>query len=345
MTSRHPSDPQCSSSTHQVKAYGFPFTINRSASIIFRLSRPRTWVFPSISLILGYTSVGGGSLQRLLIGIMSACLVTASTNLVNAFADRREDLMNQPSRALWLEKIGPFEALVVAFALYAIAGTVSLLLGPLFMLILGLGILDSLFYSLPPLRFKANPIRSLVSFSGAVGLAFLGGMSINGLIDIFNPFFLLCTYFMFAYGAVKNLPDYRGDKRASIKTSATIFPTIRDAVIVGSVLLFTPYLLLVGLVFAGVVGTIYLLDLGFVVILSLIIREMSLTMTPEGLEKAHTIGFFYAISFLVFTLVLMSPTLLTLVIVLGAYAWTLLVSKVKVDSRAERRDWETTINN
>src|SRR5207247_7554881 len=168
MTSRHPSDPQCSSSTRQVKAYGFPFTINNSASIIFRLSRPRTWVFPSISLILGYTSVGGGSLQRLLIGIMTACLVTSSTNLVTAFADRREDLMTQPSRALWLEKIGPFEALVVAFALYAIAGAVSLLLGPLFMLILGLGILDSLFYSLPPLRFKANPIRSLVSFSGAV---------------------------------------------------------------------------------------------------------------------------------------------------------------------------------
>ena len=344
MTSRHPNNPQYSSSTHQVKAYGFPFIINNSASLIFRLSRPRTWVFPSISLILGYTSAGGDSLQRLLIGIMTACLVTASTNLVNAFADRREDLVNQPSRALWLEKIGPFEALIVAFGLYAVAGTVSLLLGPLFMLILGLGILDSLFYSLPPLRFKANPIRSLVSFSGAVGLAFLGGMSINGSVDVFNPFFLLCTYFMFAYGAVKNLPDYRGDKRASIKTSATIFPTIRDAVIVSSVLLFTPYLLLVGLVFAGVVGTIYLLDLGFVVILSLIIREMWLTMTPEGLEKAHTISFFYAISFLMFTLVLMSPNLLTLVIVLGAYAWTLLVSKVKVDSRAERRDWKTTVN-
>jgi len=302
-------------------------------------------VFPSISLILGYASVGGGSLQRLLIGVATACLITASTNLVNAFADRREDLLNQPSRALWLEKIGPFEALSVAFALYALAGAVSIALGPLFMLVLGVGILDSLFYSLAPLRLKAYPIRSLVSFSGAVGLAFLGGMSINGSIDVFNPFFLLCTYFMFAYGAVKNLPDYQGDKKASIKTSATIFSTIRDAVVFSSVLLFMPYLFLVGLVVTGAIGTIYLLDLGFAVILSLIIREMWLTMSPEGLEKAHTIGFFYAISFLMFTLVLMSPTLLTLVIVLGTYAWTLLVSKVNVDSRAERRDWETTINN
>ncbi len=282
-------------------------------------------------------------MQRLLIGIMAACLVTASTNLVNAFADRREDLVNQPSRALWLERIGPLEVLAVAFVLYAIAEAVSITLGSLFMIVLGLGILDSVFYSLPPLRLKANPIRSLVSFSGAVGLAFLGGMSINGSIDIFNPFLLLCTYFMFAYGAVKNLPDYHGDKRASIKTSATVFPTIGDAIVFSSVLLFTPYLLLIGLILAGVLGTIYLFDLGFCVILSLIIREMRLTMTPQGLEKAHTIGFFYAISFLMFTLVLMAPTLFTLGVVVGAYSWTLLVSKVNVDSRAEKRDWESAI--
>ena len=282
-------------------------------------------------------------MQRLLIGIATACLVTASTNLVNAFADRREDLVNQPSRALWLERIGPFEALTVAIVLYAIAGAVSVALGSLFMLVLGLGTLNSLFYSLPPLRFKAHPIRSLVSFSGAVGLAFLGGMSINGSIEIFNPFFLLCTYFMFAYGAVKNLPDYQGDRRANIKTSATIFPTIREAIVYSSALLFTPYLLLVSLIIAGVLGTIYLFDVGFCVILSLIIREMWLTMTPEGLEKAHTIGFFYAISFLMFTLVLMASTIFTLTVVVGAYAWTLLVSKNNIDSRAERRDWESAI--
>src|SRR3989442_2605001 len=115
MTSRHTKNPQYGSPTQQLEGYEFPLTINNSASIIFRLSRPRTWVFPSISLILGYTSVGGGSLQRLLIGIMTACLMTASTNLVNAFADRREGLMNQPSKALLLGKKNTFQALVVAF--------------------------------------------------------------------------------------------------------------------------------------------------------------------------------------------------------------------------------------
>ena len=281
---------------------------------------------------------------KLLLGIAVACLVTASTNLANAYADRREDLVNQPSRALWLEGVGPGRALATAFLLYSIALAVSIELGTLFMVVLGLGILNSLFYSLPPLRFKASPIRSLVSFSGAVGIPFLGGMSMNGTFDLFNPYLWLCTYFMFTYGTVKNLPDYQGDKRAGIRTSATIFTSIRNAIVFSSVLLSTPYLLLAGLVMAGLVGTIYLLDLGFALVLSFILRQMWSTKTPEGLEKAHTIGFFYAISFLAFTLVLTSPTILTLVIIMGAYAWTLLVSKVNVDSRVERRDWESTIN-
>src|SRR5262249_1253238 len=150
----------------------------------------------------------------------------------------REDLLNQPSRALWLERIGPVKTLAVSLVLYALAETIAVSLGLLFMLVLGCGILDSLFYSLPPLRFKTSPIRSLVSFSGAVGLAFLGGMSINGSIDVLNPFFLLCAYFMLTYGVVKNLPDYQGDRRANIRTSATIFSTIRDAVNFSSALLF-----------------------------------------------------------------------------------------------------------
>ncbi len=107
MTSHYTDDSQYGLSTRQVQAYQFPFVINSKASIIFRLSRPRTWVFPSISLTLGYVSTGGGPLLRLLIGVLAACLVTASTNLVNAFADRREDIVNQPSRALWLERVGP----------------------------------------------------------------------------------------------------------------------------------------------------------------------------------------------------------------------------------------------
>lgn len=316
--------------------------IPHNLSIVFRLSRPRTWVFPSISFLLGYSLAGWGPLSQVGLGLAVACLVTAATNIVNAYADRREDAVNQPSRVFWIDRIGQGGALASSIILYGSAIALSIYLGPLFILVLGLGIFNSLFYSLPPLRFKAKPFPSLISFSGAVGLAFLSGLAVRGSLDLYNPLFWLATYFMLTYGTVKNLPDYSGDKKAGTRTSATIFQNIKDAVLFSGVLLFTPYILLVSLVTMGLLAPIYLLDLGFAAILTVIFTRMWKAKSSEDLERAHTGGFFYAISFLLFTLVLTNPTVESIVVLLGAYLWTLLMSKVNIDSRIENRDWEKT---
>ena len=277
---------------------------------------------------------------QMALGLAVAGLVTAATNVVNAYADRREDAVNQPSRVFWVDQIGPHGTVASIVALYALAFAVSLLLGPMFMLVLAVGVFNSAFYSLRPLRFKARPTLSLISFSGAVGLAFLSGVSIVGSINLLNPVFLLVTYFMLTYGTVKNLPDYFGDKKAGTRTTATIFRSITGAVRFSGILLFTPYLLLGMLVVSSLLAPIYLADLGMMIILAMIVSRMARAKSSQELEKMHTIGFLYAISFILFTLVLTSPTPGSIVVVLAAYLWTLLVSRVSMDSRTENRDWE-----
>ena len=150
----------------------------------------------------------------------------------------------------------------------------------------------------------------------------------------------LLTWFMFTYGTVKNLPDYFGDLKAGVRTSATIFKNVRKAVLFSATLLSTPFIFLVGLVAIGFLGPIYIVDLALVPLLIFILSEMLRAKDSAGLEKAHTLGFFYAISFLLFTLVLTSPTLQSLVMVLVAYFWALVVAKISVHSRVEYRDWE-----
>jgi 4-hydroxybenzoate polyprenyltransferase len=312
----------------QLATFGTIPIIPHTFQIVLRLSRPRTWTFAASSFILGYTLAGGASLFQIGLGLAVAGLVTAATNVVNAYADRREDAVNQPSRVFWVEQIGTGGAISAIAVLYGLAFAVSVLLGPLFMLVLAVGAFNSLFYSARPLRFKARPALSLISFSGAVGLAFL------------NPVFLLITYFMLTYGTVKNLPDYFGDKKAGTRTTATIFGSIKNAVRFSGVLLFTPYVLLIGLVSSGLLAPIYLADLGLAMILTMILSKMVKAKSSQELEKTHTIGFFYAISFILFTLVLTAPTLASIVVILAAYLWTLLVSRVSMDSRIEKRDWE-----
>src|SRR5256712_412000 len=178
------------------------------------------------------------------IGIAVASLVTAATNIVNAYADRKEDATNQPQRLFWLGQIGSRQITASLVVLYSSAGALALYLGPFFTLVLGLGIFNSIFYSLPPLRFKAKPLASLLSFSGALGLPFLGGLSVRGSLDLLNPMLWLLTWFMFTYGTVKNLPDYFGDLKAAIRTSATIFKNLGKAVPVRGSLISTPNILL-----------------------------------------------------------------------------------------------------
>src|SRR5207253_3149247 len=83
---------------------------------------------------------------------------------------------NQPSRVFWIDQIGLPGTITSLLVLYGMAVAAAVLLGPLFMLVLAVGIFNSIFYSVRPLRFKARPLASLVSFSGAVGLSFLSGV-------------------------------------------------------------------------------------------------------------------------------------------------------------------------
>ncbi len=312
--------------------------------ILFRLSGPRTWIFASTSFILGYFLTGGANPFAIAIGVAIASLVTAATNIVNAFADRKEDAINQPARAFWLSAIGDKGIEVTSLALYGSALALSIFLSPLFSVILVLGVLNSVFYSAKPLRFKSHPLSALLSFSCALALPFLGGISVNQTPDLASPMLWLVTYFMFTYGTVKNLPDYTGDKKAGVRTSATIFKNINNAVVFTGALLFTPYLLLVSLVTLGLISPIYLASLALLPLLSYVYYRMHKAKDSEHLEGAHTLGYFYAITFVLTTLVLSSLSTTAIVIVLVAYIWALLVSRTSLHSRVEKREWENHVH-
>jgi 4-hydroxybenzoate polyprenyltransferase len=324
----------------QLPTFGTTPIVVHTLTIVFRLSRPRTWAFPAVGFLLGYTLASGAAPFQMGLGLCVAALVTAATNIVNAYADRKEDTVNQPRRVFWLDQIGSSGAVTASVLLYISAVALGLFLGPLFLIVLAVGIFNSIFYSMPPFRFKARPLPSLISFSGSVGLAFLSGVSIQGSVNLLNPVFWLITYFMLTYGTVKNLPDYTGDKKAGTRTSATIFHTIKNAVSFSGILLLTPYVLLLALVASGALATIYLADLIMLAILAFILQGILKAKNSERLEHLHTLGFFYAISFLLVTLALASATLQSLAIITGVYLWILLVSRVNFDSRIETRDWE-----
>ena len=286
-----------------------------------KLARPRTWMFAIISFAFAYLSDPVQNTFELMLGIGIFSLLTGATNMINSYTDIEEDRVNNPIRIIWIEQLG-LQNLVNSFvAIYMVVIGLSLLLGFNFTLIVTLAVFDSIFYSLPPLRFKQHPITALLAFSGAVSFPFLAGITLaHNSIDITNPFFLLFSLFMFAYGTVKNIPDHIGDKIAGLKTTSTAFNSYRKAVLVSTSILLTPYALLCYLVFIRSLDVLYLHNLPLM-IFPLYWCYSNLRTSERGKsEKIHTYGFLYAISFFLLNMIVSYPTVTTALIVISIYS-------------------------
>jgi 4-hydroxybenzoate polyprenyltransferase len=186
-----------------------------------------------------------------------------------------------------------------------------------------------------PIRLKTRIIPGLVSFSGAVGLAYLGGQAAVGKLNLLDPIFWIVTFFMLAYGTVKNLPDYPGDKLVGIRTTATVFRNIKEAALASCVLLVSPYFLICLLVSNGSLPPIFMADLLLVPIPIWLCFRSSRACETASLERLHTIGFVYATSFINLNLILCVPSMAALSSVITIYVFLALVGIRAIDSRKE----------
>lgn len=309
-------------------------SVTNSALLMIKLARPRTWMFAIISYMFAFLGGTTYDLTELITGIGIFALLTGATNMTNAYTDMEEDRVNNPIRIAWIERLGLQNLIIGIVAAYISVVGLSLHLGLPFSSIIAIAIFDSIFYSLPPLRFKRNPVTALLAFSGAVSFPFLAGTVLaQGSIYLTNPFFLLFSLFMFAYGTVKNIPDYIGDKLAGLKTTTTAFNSYQMAVKSSTAILLTPYALLIYLVASGSLPYQYLINLPLIAFPCYWGYSNLHSTTRETKEKNHTRGFIYAISFLLFNLILTYPSIIAVYTVIGVYAMLYMINKYEIDSR------------
>ena len=293
-------------------------------------------MFAIISFVFAYLSGARYNTVELLLGIGIFALLTGATNMINTYTDIEEDRVNNPIRIVYIEQLGLQNLVSGIVVTYLMVVSLSFLLGFNFAFVVTLAVFDSIFYSLPPLRFKQHPVTALFAFSGAVSFPFLAGTVVAyNTIDIANPFFLLFSLFMFAYGTVKNIPDNIGDKIAGLKTTTTAFESYRMAVLVSTSILITPYALLGYLVFSGSIDTIYLLNFHLMTFPIYWCYSNLRTTERQKSEKINTYGFIYAISFLLFNLILTHPTSFSITFAMAIYTIIYLISKYEIDSRKE----------
>jgi 4-hydroxybenzoate polyprenyltransferase len=298
-----------------------------------KLARPRTWAFIILAFLISWALTGSSFSIKFVIGVVIFVLWIASVNIINAYTDLEEDKINLPQRVKMIEQVGIEKLPYMVLGISVICLLLSLLLGLVFFVICVIAVFDGLAYSLKPLRFKANPVLSLISFSGAVIFPLLGAWVITRDIFSIPLLFVLLGYFFLVYGTIKNLPDYDGDREAGLKTTATVFSTRKKAVVVATFLLISPYVLLVTLLSLNVLDYKFLsLFTSFPFIVIICYRALTESKT-EALEKLHTYGFFYEAMVLSVALFLVTSLLNATIIVSITLLTTWVIQQKRVDSR------------
>ncbi|MFX1274547.1 MAG: UbiA family prenyltransferase [Promethearchaeota archaeon] len=306
-------------------------------SSIIALARPRTWIFASLAFFFGYLITGSWEITYLILGIIIFMLLSAAVNLVNAYYDRFEDKINQPIRTEMLEAIGLRNMKILLIGIYSVAIFLSMWINLMFFIVALIAVFDSIFYSAPPLRFKKNMLVGMIAFSGAIAIPFVAGWVINKPIWELSPMFYLITYFFFTYFSVKNIPDFLGDKKAKVKTVMTRYNKYEKGVYISFFILFTPYVLLLVLLIlnmlSGVYYTMYIL---IPVLLYLLKENLQHENNLPRLERLHTYGFLYSVTFLNIILFLSVLSIETIVWIAFSYFYLLFFMKLRyIDSRHE----------
>ncbi len=143
-----------------------------------------------------------------------------STTIINDLTDYAEDSIN--NRNLINSPDMRNEAIVILIITFIIAMLTSYLCSTRAMsIILGLSALN-IIYSVPPIRLKVHfPFAYILLALGSVLMYIFGAILFNP-INIFSVIkidYVILIFVVTLFGAfIKDLPDYKGDKNANIKT-------------------------------------------------------------------------------------------------------------------------------
>jgi len=228
-------------------------------------SRPRTCIPGMLAFYFATIVIGGIPLSAVIVGTVVSYHIAAIANLYNMYTDIDEDNENIPTRVLDLGLYGRDRLLRDTHLLTASVFVLSLLVNWYFAALTLLALIGCQQYSFRPFRMKARPRIGILYFANAVAYPYVSAaLASPQKLHVFGSqgytalaIYLFCWFC--AKGLIKNVPDYDGDRRANLTTSATLSASRRGAAIIAAVATVLAYAAVTVPVALGLVGSKYLL--------------------------------------------------------------------------------------
>ncbi len=217
---------------------GFP----RKMGAFVELIRPFTLLAPLFGgiaasvLALAAQDFEGFSWATLIYGVATLMLLNAASNCMNAAYDAHIDRINKPYRPIPRGLVTRDEASSLAFVLYFLALFRAILISVEFFILVFLIMFITLYYSMPPVRFKKRLWVSNISIAFARGLlGFVAAWTIFGDPSDPTPWVIGGILFIYLVGATtsKDFTDEKGDAKFGMRTLPVVYGPKRAALITG----------------------------------------------------------------------------------------------------------------
>lgn len=221
---------------------GWRIGISRKLGAYIELIRPFTLLAPLFGglgaslLALSVSDFEAFSWGGLVYGVGTLMILNAASNCMNAAFDAHIDRINKPYRPIPRGFVTRDEASSLAFFLYFFAIIRALLINIQFGSLVIIITVITLYYSMPPIRFKKRLWVSNISIAVARGmLGFVAAWSIFGDINDPTPWVIGGILFIFLVGATtsKDFTDVEGDRAFNIRTLPVVYGPKRAALITG----------------------------------------------------------------------------------------------------------------
>ena len=302
-------------------------------------SRPRTCIPGMLGFYLASVVAGRVSPVALVVGMVVSYHIAAIANLYNIYTDIAEDNENIPSRVYELSRYGRDRLLRHTHLLTLINFALSLLVNPWFAGLTFLALIGCQQYSFRPLRMKARARIGILYFANAVAYPYVSAVLASDLrLQVLaDPQYCALALYLFGWfcakGLTKNVPDYEGDKRVHVTTSATLSATRRRAATIAAVATVLVYAAVVLPVAAGFLAPKYLIALVWLPVACFQAWRLVHTVDQKSSNDMLRDDMFVSVGYLSTLILIERISVVSVTVVITGLAIMLLTDRLKLDTR------------
>ncbi len=255
-----------------------------TAYAYLRILRPINCVMMGFAVLVGAVLAGGFALiesntSSIVLGYLTGFLLTASSMVLNDYADREIDAINEPTRPLPSGAIPANHALIYGVGLMILGVAFASVLGLVSFLVASAAWLLFLSYTLVG---KKTGLPGNFLVSACVAVPFLYGAIISS--DSIGPriaiFALIAFVTNLGREVTKGIVDIEGDKARGVKTVAVQFGRNAAALLAALFFLFAVGLSVLPTLWK-MVSTIYYIPIVLVTDFGLVFTVLSLLRNPS----------------------------------------------------------------